>query len=354
MKIPSGVREVIGKRLNRLSPSTSRLLAIAACIGRIFELDILAELEVDKSEDDVLLALEEALAAHLIEAVSQTPAVSVQPRPDPGDAVRRDAGRAPGAPTHAHRRDARASPRQRRRPVLPQLAYHFSEAGPAEAAKALGYAERAGRTGAASCSRSRKRCACTLRALRLQQQPSPRDMPHTAARLAARARRRRMRGSGAAEPSRAPTRKRRSWHAAMRPRQPLRPRRDRFRTKQCPSRAAPANRQSPCCWRRSRFTRQTTPCASSCWRGCAWRISIVGAADEAMEAHRRAVALAREIGDIAAFTWHWPSIVYGIILLAPDRCAMPGRRRPRRGGSRKKLDLRESHPRLARPDSCAI
>ena len=42
MKIPTGVREVIGKRLNRLSASAGRLLAIAACIGRSFELDLLA------------------------------------------------------------------------------------------------------------------------------------------------------------------------------------------------------------------------------------------------------------------------------------------------------------------------
>ncbi len=72
MKIPTGVREVIGKRLNRLSAAAGRLLAIAACIGRSFDLDILAELEADKSEDEVLVALEEALAVHLIEAVPNT------------------------------------------------------------------------------------------------------------------------------------------------------------------------------------------------------------------------------------------------------------------------------------------
>ena len=102
-KIPTGVREVIGKRLNRLSAPAGRLLAIAACIGRTFELDLLAHLEADKSEDDVLMALEEALAAHLIEAVPQTQRVSLQSRPDPGNAVRRDARPAPRPVALAHR-----------------------------------------------------------------------------------------------------------------------------------------------------------------------------------------------------------------------------------------------------------
>ncbi len=60
-RIPAGIREVIGKRLNRLTRVLGPCsLAIASCIGRTFELDLLAQLETDKSEDEVLAALEEA------------------------------------------------------------------------------------------------------------------------------------------------------------------------------------------------------------------------------------------------------------------------------------------------------
>ncbi len=68
-RIPTGVREVIGKRLNRLSLPAVRYLSIAACIGRSFDLQLLTQLEADKSEDELLAALEEALAEHLIEPV---------------------------------------------------------------------------------------------------------------------------------------------------------------------------------------------------------------------------------------------------------------------------------------------
>jgi len=143
-KIPTGVREVIGKRLNRLSAPAGRLLAIAACIGRTFELDLLAHLEADKSEDDVLMALEEALAVHLIEAVPQTQefrfshALIRETLYDEMLALRRA------------RLHLRIGEMLEQRPdadnpaVLPQLAYHFSQAGPGGAAgKALEYATRA-------------------------------------------------------------------------------------------------------------------------------------------------------------------------------------------------------------------
>lgn len=143
MKIPTGVRDVIGKRLNRLSVSAGRLLSTAACIGRNFDLDVLARLEADKSEDDVLLALEEALAVHLIEPVPQTQqfrfshALIRETLYDEMLGLRR-------ARLHLRigemleQRHGADDPA-----VLPQLAYHFSEAGPGGAAvKALGYAKR--------------------------------------------------------------------------------------------------------------------------------------------------------------------------------------------------------------------
>lgn len=62
--IASGLRELIGQRLNRLSAPCCELLAIAACLGRVFELDLLLALG---AAGDPLPALEEALAQHVIE-----------------------------------------------------------------------------------------------------------------------------------------------------------------------------------------------------------------------------------------------------------------------------------------------
>ena len=66
VRIPEGVRETIGRRLDRLSRPCIETLTIASAIGREFALDQLARL-VDPSEDRLLELLEEALRAHVIE-----------------------------------------------------------------------------------------------------------------------------------------------------------------------------------------------------------------------------------------------------------------------------------------------
>ena len=69
--IPAGVREVIGKRLNRLSEPCNQLLTMAAVIGREFDLKEVARLFDEQSEEQVLKFLEEAVAARVIEEVPQ-------------------------------------------------------------------------------------------------------------------------------------------------------------------------------------------------------------------------------------------------------------------------------------------
>ncbi len=143
LTIPTGVREVIGKRLNRLSVPAGRLLSIAACIGRTFDLDVLVQLEADKSEDEVLLALEEAIALHLIEPVPQTQqfrfghALIRETLYDEMLGLRR-------ARLHLRIGEVLEQRHGAEDPAaLPQLAHHFGEAGPgAPARKALGYATR--------------------------------------------------------------------------------------------------------------------------------------------------------------------------------------------------------------------
>ena len=70
-RIPEGVKEVIGTRLNRLSPGCNAVLANAAAIGRTFSGEVLAALLDAGSEDSLAGALEEALAAALIEPAAE-------------------------------------------------------------------------------------------------------------------------------------------------------------------------------------------------------------------------------------------------------------------------------------------
>jgi class 3 adenylate cyclase len=69
--IPEGIKEVIGRRLNRLSEETNRVLGLAAVIGRQFDVALLARI-TDTSEDRVLDALDEAAAAALVSEVPGT------------------------------------------------------------------------------------------------------------------------------------------------------------------------------------------------------------------------------------------------------------------------------------------
>jgi len=69
--IPQGVREVVTRRLDRLSAECNRVLATAAVIGREFSLELLARL-VDLPSDKLLEVLEEAAAARVIAEVPRT------------------------------------------------------------------------------------------------------------------------------------------------------------------------------------------------------------------------------------------------------------------------------------------
>ena len=64
--IPDGVREALGRRLNRLSEETNELLQVGAIIGRDFTYGTLTLLG-DRDEDALLRMIEEALEARVIE-----------------------------------------------------------------------------------------------------------------------------------------------------------------------------------------------------------------------------------------------------------------------------------------------
>ncbi|MDP6821955.1 MAG: protein kinase [Dehalococcoidia bacterium] len=71
VRIPEGVREVIGRRLDRLSERANEVLTTAAVVGRNFRLDALKELAEDTTEGQLLDVLDEALDARIIEELSE-------------------------------------------------------------------------------------------------------------------------------------------------------------------------------------------------------------------------------------------------------------------------------------------
>ncbi|MFQ6026565.1 MAG: AAA family ATPase [Dehalococcoidia bacterium] len=73
VQIPLGVREAIGQRLNRRSEHCNRMLTTASVIGREFSLNLIGRLMAEVSADDLLAALEEALAAGMVEAMPESP-----------------------------------------------------------------------------------------------------------------------------------------------------------------------------------------------------------------------------------------------------------------------------------------
>ena len=72
VRIPEGVRTVIGRPLNRLSQRCNDVLTIASAIGREFGLPQLRLLIDDMSEDRLLDILDEALGARVVEELPRT------------------------------------------------------------------------------------------------------------------------------------------------------------------------------------------------------------------------------------------------------------------------------------------
>jgi DNA-binding CsgD family transcriptional regulator len=140
VRIPEGVREVIGRRLNLLSGSCNEALELAAVIGRDFSDDVLmhAASQVGRELTD---ALDEALAANIIE---ETTDGHYQFRHNLIRMTLYDELR-PARRRQLHRAVGNAIETLRRadlEPASPELARHFSAAGDVD--RAVDYATRAG------------------------------------------------------------------------------------------------------------------------------------------------------------------------------------------------------------------
>jgi len=144
-RIPEGVREVIGRRLDRLSAECNRMLTIASVIGREFSVDALEPLS-DISSDQVLELLDEASSARVISEVPQSigqyrfvHALIRETLYDEISIARR---------VRLHRRIGEVLEKLYSNSLdshLTELAYHFFQASPAgNSDKAMDYALRAG------------------------------------------------------------------------------------------------------------------------------------------------------------------------------------------------------------------
>ena len=71
VRIPQGMMQVVGRRLDQLSPRCSRTLSVASLIGREFSLEHVRLLIGDVSKDQLLDVVQEALAARVIEVLPQ-------------------------------------------------------------------------------------------------------------------------------------------------------------------------------------------------------------------------------------------------------------------------------------------
>ncbi|WP_280155311.1 AAA family ATPase [Piscinibacter sp. XHJ-5] len=143
-RVPRGVRDVIGARLNRLSPACVPVLQNAAVIGREFDFALLCRLLDELTDEECLAALEEAREAGLVDESASlggyqfTHALVRDTLYDELPAVRR---------TRLHQRIAAALEALHAgdlAPALSSLAHHCHAAGPAgDPAKAIEYATRA-------------------------------------------------------------------------------------------------------------------------------------------------------------------------------------------------------------------
>ena len=125
LAVPEGVRQVIGRRLTRLSERAKRLLTLVSPIIGAFRWELVREVSKD-SEDELLDALAEVLAAQLLqEGVAGFVTYEFSHRLVAQILVRLPP-RAPARQAQsADRRGDRATPRRDLDPHLSALAHHF-------------------------------------------------------------------------------------------------------------------------------------------------------------------------------------------------------------------------------------
>ncbi len=138
LRLPTAVADLIGSRIDRMSDAARQRLAVAAIVGRAFDLDIVIAAG-EMSEDELLDALDEGIAAHVVEAIggkdSDRYAFS---HGLIADTIRRTVNRRRLARMHGQVAEALE---QHRPNAVAEIAAHHDAAG--NSAKAYEYAVRA-------------------------------------------------------------------------------------------------------------------------------------------------------------------------------------------------------------------
>ena len=174
--IPEGLKDVIRQRLERLAEPTSRMLSLASISGRDFSLDVVERVG-DLSGDELLEAVDEAVAAQLIEEVpghvgrySFSHALIHETLYDDHTAIRRVRLHGQIGETMEDLSGVTAEP------PLPELAHHFLKAaeGGHDVEKAIAYAVRAGEDATAKLANN-EAAGYYRRALETIQAHHPRD-----------------------------------------------------------------------------------------------------------------------------------------------------------------------------------
>jgi len=146
VRVPDGIREVIGRRLNRLSEPCNQTLTIAAVMGREFRLEELACLIDDLPQADVLALLEEAEQERLIEGLPRALGHYQFSHALIRETLYDELTTARQMRLHVHiARALEAHYRAYLAPHVARLAHHFRAAGQMDdAGKAIDYAMQAG------------------------------------------------------------------------------------------------------------------------------------------------------------------------------------------------------------------
>jgi eukaryotic-like serine/threonine-protein kinase len=144
LAIPQGIREVIGRRVSRLSKERSRTLSLASVLGREFDLEPLEGLS-SLASDELLEVLDEAAAARVVGEVPGSPGRLPFAHSLIRDTLYDELSPARRARLHLRAGEALESLyAQNRDPHLAELAHHFFQALPGgDVEKAIQYARRA-------------------------------------------------------------------------------------------------------------------------------------------------------------------------------------------------------------------
>lgn len=158
--VPEGVREVVGRRLSRAMGAAGDVLAVAAVIGRDFDVGLLLEAS-GAGSDAVLDTLERAEEARLVAPLSGPAERYTFSHALVRSTIYDDLPASKRA--RLHRRVGEALARRTRDEHFAELAHHFHAAGPAgDPARTLEYSVRAGGQANASLAHEQAAVCYTL------------------------------------------------------------------------------------------------------------------------------------------------------------------------------------------------